>query len=157
MSLCGRSGYGSRRIGSSLVGGLLVGATFAITAAPVAGPSTVHKISANVHKIGARAQDAADPDVEPRVPTDLIDKAREQGAVRVIVQLRVPENAAQPVIEAVKQAVRTEISTTPHRVVRELQGLPLLAIEASADTLRVLRVSPHVLRVQEDTIARPQR
>jgi hypothetical protein len=91
------------------------------------------------------------------VPPELLAKARAGATVRVIVHLRVAPDADPPRIEAVKRAVIAEIAVTRHRVVRELQGLPTLALEASEETLRLLSASSHVLRVQEDVPERPQR
>ena len=91
------------------------------------------------------------------VPPELLAKARERGTVRVIAQLRVPPGADADRIEVVKRAVLTEIATTRHRVVRELRGLPTLALEVSEETLRLLSVSSSILRVQEDMLERPQR
>jgi hypothetical protein len=91
-----------------------------------------------------------------RVAPELLEKARQAGAVRIIVQLQVDRGASGPAIEAVKSALRGELTGTSYRVVRELEGLPLLAIDASYDTLRVLDQSARVLRVEEDQLARPQ-
>jgi hypothetical protein len=91
------------------------------------------------------------------VPPELLARARAGATVRVIVHLRVAPDADPPRIEAVKRAVIAEIAGTRHRVVRELPGLPTFALEASEETLRLLGVSSHVLRVQEDILERPQR
>ena len=91
------------------------------------------------------------------VPSDLFDKASARGSVRVIVQLRVPEGADAAAIEAVKQALLAEIAGTQHQVSRALDPLPALALEASADTLRMLSASRHVERVTEDRLSRPKR
>jgi hypothetical protein len=85
----------------------------------------------------------------PAVSADLLAKARSQGTVLVIVTLRVPAGAPAATIQAAKQAVLTEIASTRHRVVRELAGLPQIALEASDDALRILGASPHVLRIDE--------
>jgi hypothetical protein len=85
----------------------------------------------------------------PAVSADLLAKARSQGTVLVIVTLRVPAGAPSATIQAAKQAVITEIASTRHRVVRELAGLPQIALEASDDTLRILGASPYVLRIDE--------
>ncbi len=90
------------------------------------------------------------------VPADLLQRARRTGEVKVIVQLRVDSGASEQTIEATKAALLTEIANTDHKVVRELRGLPLIALEASYATLVILDSSPSVLRVEEDTLARPQ-
>lgn len=91
------------------------------------------------------------------MPPDLLAKARDRGTVRVIAQLRVAPGADLDQIETVKRAVLAEIAATRHRVVRELRGLPTLGLEASEETLLLLGVSSHVLRLQEDVLDRPQR
>jgi hypothetical protein len=88
------------------------------------------------------------------VTAELLGKAQAQGVVLVIVTLRVPEGSSPSAIAAIKRAVLEEIKPTRHRIVRELAGLPQLALEASDDTLRALGASPHVLRIDE-SIPRP--
>jgi hypothetical protein len=100
--------------------------------------------------VGGAAASAPGAAVSP----ELLAKARERGTVRVIVQLRVP-SGADP--EAVKTAVLGEIAPSRHRVVRELRGLPTLALDASEETLRLLSASSNILHVQEDVLERPQR
>jgi hypothetical protein len=90
------------------------------------------------------------------VPPELIEKATATGAIRVLVQLKVDATDAAS-IETVKQAVLGEVSGTRYRIARQLPGLPAIAIEASADTLRALASSPRVERVTEDLPRRPQR
>jgi hypothetical protein len=90
----------------------------------------------------------------PGVAPDLLDKAQVQGLVLVIVTVRVPEGASPAAIAAAKKAVLAEIASTRHRVVRELAGLPQIALEASAATLRALGASPSVARIDE-SIAQP--
>ena len=85
----------------------------------------------------------------PGVTPELFDKALHQGSVLVIVTLRVPAGAPPATIQAIKQSVIAEIASRRHRVVRELAGLPQIAIEASADTLQTLGASPNVLRIDE--------
>ncbi len=91
------------------------------------------------------------------VSPELIEKATTQGSVRLIVQLKVGEGAGADAIESAKQALLAEIAGTRYRVARSLVGLPALAIEASAETLRALAASPRVERVTEDQPRRPQR
>jgi hypothetical protein len=85
----------------------------------------------------------------PGFTPEMFDKARSQGTVLVIVTLRVPAGAAPATIQAIKQSVLAEIASTRHRIVRELAGLPQIALEASDDTLRTLGASPNVLRIDE--------
>ena len=85
----------------------------------------------------------------PGVTPEMFDKVLRQGTVLVIVTLRVPAGAPPATIQAIKQSVIVEIASTPHRVVREIAGLPQIALEASDDTLRILGASPNVLRIDE--------
>jgi hypothetical protein len=93
----------------------------------------------------------------PSVTSDLWDKAQAQGLVLVVITLRVPEGASPSAIAAVKKAVLAEIASTRHRVVRELAGLPQMALEASADTLRALGASANVARIDESIADPPLR
>jgi len=91
----------------------------------------------------------------PGVSEELVAKARAQGAVQVIVTLRVPADAPAATVETVKRSVLDTIATTRHRIVSPLPNFPQLVLEASEDTLRALGASPHVLRVQEPRLSRP--
>jgi hypothetical protein len=91
-----------------------------------------------------------------RVSADLLQRARRTGEIKVIVQLRVDSGASEQAIEATKVALLAEIANTDYKVVREFRGLPLMALEASYATLTILDSSPRVLRVEEDSLARPQ-
>jgi len=77
-----------------------------------------------------------------------------QGAVLVIVTLRVPAGASRDTVATVKQTLVAEIASTRHRIVRELVGLPQIVLEASDDTLRILGASSNVLRIEE-SVPRP--
>jgi hypothetical protein len=94
---------------------------------------------------------------DPGVTPALLAKARARGAVVVIVTLRVPEGASPVSIAAVKESLLAEISAAPHRVVRELAGLPQIALEVSEDALRLLGASPSVLRIAESIPQPPAR
>jgi hypothetical protein len=91
------------------------------------------------------------------VAPELLDKARTQGSLLVIVTLRAPAGATPGAIEAVKQSLRTDVASTRYRVVRELPGLPQIVLEASEDTLRILNTSATVLRIDESTPEPPTR
>lgn len=91
------------------------------------------------------------------VTPDLLGKAQTRGVVLVIVTLRVPEGASPATIAAVKKSVISEIASTRHRVVRELVGLPAIALEASDEALRALGASPNVLRIDESIPQPPLR
>lgn len=87
----------------------------------------------------------------------LLDKAREQGSVLVVVTLRAPAEADPATIQTVKDAVLAEIAATRHRVVRALGTLPQVVLEASEDTVRALAASPNVIRIDESVPRRPTR
>ena len=91
------------------------------------------------------------------ITPELRAKAQAAGVVLVIVTLRVPEGASPAAIAAIKTSLLAEIASTRHRVVRELGGLPQIALEASDDTLRILGTSPHVLRIDESAPQPPLR
>jgi hypothetical protein len=93
----------------------------------------------------------------PMVAPELLQRAIESGSVRLIVRLKVDEGANAGEIANAKQALLSELTGTRYRVERDLVGLPTLALEASAETLRILAASPRVERVTEDRPRRPQR
>jgi len=95
----------------------------------------------------------------PIVSPELFAKALTEGSVRVIVHLRLPLEAGdvrRRAIDTAQRSVLKEILHTSHRVVRKYETVPLLAVEVSADGLRVLAASPNVVGVQEDALAAPQ-
>jgi hypothetical protein len=87
----------------------------------------------------------------------LLSEARAQGTARSIVEMRVPAGASEADIESVKRRVLAHIAPTKHQVLRELPGFPMLVLEASEATLQKLAASPDVVRVNAETIERPQR
>ncbi len=91
----------------------------------------------------------------PGVSEELLAKARAQGAIQVIVTLRVPADAPAATVETVKRSVLDSIAATRHRVVYPLPNFPQVVLEASDDTLRALGASAHVLRIQEPGLTRP--
>jgi hypothetical protein len=91
------------------------------------------------------------------IPPALLTEARTRGTARSIVEMRVPAGATEADIELVKRRVLAGIAGTRHQVLRDLPGFPMLVLEASEGTLQVLAASPDVLRVNAETIDRPQR
>ena len=88
----------------------------------------------------------------------LLAKARLNGSIRVIVQLRIPvgpEQSLEKRIHAAQQGLLKELAPTAHRVVRSFTSIPAIALEASHDALAVLNLSVHVLRVDEDELSSP--
>ena len=106
--------------------------------------------------LAATAARAASASAEPLVSTDLFEKARASGSVRVIVQIRIAEGVGRVATDSTKHALLAELTGTRYRVVRELPALNAIAIEASPETLRMLGASPRVERVVEDRLLRPQ-
>ena len=91
------------------------------------------------------------------VSPELFDTASARGAVRVLVQLKVVNGADPATIDAAKLALWSDLVGTTYRVVRDLAGFPVVAIEASPETLRALASSTHVEHVAADEIRRPLR
>ena len=103
------------------------------------------------------------------VPAALYARAAAHGAVRVIVRLNapfVPEGqlastahvmGQRQMLAGVQSTVRGHLRGVGHRVVREFNGnLPLMAIEASPDALRMLAsLRGIVADVQEDRLSAP--
>jgi hypothetical protein len=90
------------------------------------------------------------------VSRELFDAAAARGAVRVVVQLKVPEGTDAAAIQAVERALWSDLAGTTYRVVRDLPGLPAVVLDASAETLGALAISRHVSHVSEDRVRRPQ-
>jgi hypothetical protein len=89
---------------------------------------------------------------------ELLRRTRPNGSVRVIVQLRVPpgpDEVREQRIRSAQQALLAELAPVPHKVLRTYTVTPAVALEASHQALQVLRASPHVLRVNEDELAKP--
>jgi len=89
----------------------------------------------------------------------LHDRARQEGQVRVVVQLRlaadaVPEGTLSPPqvaaqrrdIARVQSEVIKRLRRTGHRVVRRYRTMPYLAVEAKADALAELQASSFYVR-----------
>jgi hypothetical protein len=91
------------------------------------------------------------------IAPELVAEARARGRARAIVEMRVPVGATEAVIESVKRRVLFRIAPTPHQVLRDLPGFPLLVLEASEATLDELARSSDVVRVSAESIHRPQR
>lgn len=95
---------------------------------------------------------------ENPVSEDLFVKARHRGMVRVIVQLRIAsgsEETREQRIHSTQQGVLRDLAPVAHRLLRSYTAIPVIAIEASYDALRILDRSIHVLRVDEDGVAAP--
>ena len=92
---------------------------------------------------------AATASGQPVAP-ELLDKARAQGEVRVIVQLRVANPGDPATITAAQDAVLAELGGTRFRLIRRYRTLASLALAVGEDALRVLMASPHVESVGED-------
>ena len=94
----------------------------------------------------------------PSTVDDLIAKAARQGALRVIVELKI-DPPGPPTREAIARAqdrVLQELAGTSHRVLRRFATIPFMGLEVTADALRRLGGSAHVGGVREDMVLRPQ-
>ncbi len=92
------------------------------------------------------------------VSDEILAKARRNGSVRVIVQLRIAagsDDTREQRIDAAQQGLLRELAAVAHRVVRSFTAVPMIALEASSDALHVLNRSSHVLRVDDDGLAAP--
>jgi hypothetical protein len=76
--------------------------------------------------------------------------------VRVIVRLRVTEPPTPAAIQVARDSVLRQIANTPHRVARQFETLPLLALEASPEAIEVLRNLTEVLSIEPDALSAPQ-
>jgi subtilisin len=106
----------------------------------------------------------------PQVSGDLLDVARRNGSVRVIVELKLPST---PIAEGVFQntgavlrqrqriaaaaaELLSRLPTASHRVVHQYQTAPYLALEVNSEALGALdSLNSNVARVIPDTIIRP--
>lgn len=103
-------------------------------------------------------------------------EARQEGSVRVIAQVGVPQVRELSVAAAmeknpglaaaadarlaaaiapVAQAELVKLAGTVHRVIYQYELLPFVALEASERTLEVLEASPKIVGIQRSTLDRP--
>jgi hypothetical protein len=102
---------------------------------------------------------AAGQQSAPFVPSELLARAAAEGMVPVIVRFQLPPGSEEPRRERIaeaRRAVLQAIANTPHQVRRVYEAVPLVALAASAETLRLLASLPDVVAVQEDTLAAPE-
>ncbi len=89
---------------------------------------------------------------------ELLHRTKSKGPVRVIVQFRIspgPDETREQRIQTTLQSLLDDIAHTPHRILRVYTSIPAAALEASHEALQVLSASPHVIRVDEDKLAKP--
>ncbi len=98
------------------------------------------------------------------IPEDLYRQAARKGSVRVIVQLgevALPEGrlksaeavaSQRQAIAARRSRLMTELAATRHRMIREFETIPFVALEVWSDAMSILETSPHVMAVEEDRI-----
>src|SRR5437773_320626 len=101
------------------------------------------------------------------VPTQLHDRARDEGEVRVLVELVLPSAGRTALSTQAQSVYRQELADTatrvlnrltphPHRVVRRYLTAPLIALTVGPTALRELEAAGlPVKRVTEDRIHRP--
>jgi subtilisin family serine protease len=116
-----------------------------------------------------RAASAPRAEKSRTVPTEILDRARTEGEVRVLVELALPSNrrtegALSP---RDRSAYRQEIADTasrllsrlakhPHGVLRRYQTAPMLALRVGPTALQALEASGALVRrVKEDRIHWP--
>jgi subtilisin len=109
--------------------------------------------------IGGRSVDVA---AQAVVPPEITQKVQSEGIARVIVRLGVqtrPEGTfdTPQAVEAQRQAVASaqtfflaDLAGTRHRVTRQFQTIPFVALEVEADGLAALEKSALVIGVAED-------
>jgi subtilisin family serine protease len=118
----------------------------------------------------AGAQESAAPQpAAPLVSPALMQRVQAEGMVRVIVELGglnvVPEGflrdhlavgVQRQDIAAAQQSLRHSLRGLRHRVTRQLETVPLIALEVSPDALRMLEaLRGVVVRVHEDALNEP--
>ncbi len=91
------------------------------------------------------------------VPAELMARAKQDGWVRVIVNLRVPSGSTEAAVRAAREAVVAVLGPASYRIVREYATIPAVALVVSADALNRLARSPHVTSVQADMPLEPKR
>jgi subtilisin len=104
----------------------------------------------------------------PLVPQVLMQRAQRDGEVRVIVRLNTDQTPATSLqsdaarsqhragIRTARDAVRASLRAVPHRVVREFEDIPFVALEVGMDGLQTLEsMSGGVAEVLEDKLHRP--
>ncbi len=97
----------------------------------------------------------------------LLDRAQQEGSVRVIVELRLPSHRAEgslapearrsqrlAIVKAQSDAL-ARLNRRSHRVVHRFQTVPFVALEVGGDALAALAADPSVARVVEDRLVRP--
>jgi subtilisin len=104
-----------------------------------------------------------------RIPRPLADRARVAGSVRVIAGLAAPgadldgpagawgETGRRAHIAAMQASVRARLGAGGwHRVIREYDAIPAIALEVGPDALRMLAAMPDLVeRLEEDRLDRP--
>lgn len=104
---------------------------------------------------------------QAKVSADIIDKARSQGTVRVIVRLNVAVQlegnlpsrqavvAQRQTITTAQSALLTELAGVSHKVTGRVDSIPVLGLEVGLVALAVLERSPRVLSITLDHVAKP--
>lgn len=122
-------------------------------------PEDLQEVAGEAVKYGAK---------QPRakaVAPELVQKLKKTGSARVLVQLTTPHllsglaatsqdrSAQQLAIASAQQRVMTELAGTEHRITRQFETIPFLAMEVSEEALAQLERSQTVLGVEEDKLA----
>mgnify|MGYP000665068807 CR=1 FL=1 len=122
-------------------------------------PEDLQEVAGEAVKYGAK---------QPRakaVAPELVQKLKKTGSARVLVQLTTPHllsglaatsqdrSAQQLAIASAQQRVMTALAGTEHRITRQFETIPFLAMEVSEEALAQLERSQTVLGVEEDKLA----
>ena len=122
-----------------------------------------------------RQQPSAPPEIGAAQTTDqqqtphssqLLEQAEQEGSVRVIAHLSTdfapegrlsrPEVADQRAEIASAQAgLQSDLQGTGYQTLRQYDTIPFIALDVSAQALRVAQRSPHVTDIMEDSLAQP--
>ena len=102
------------------------------------------------------------------VPRSLMQKAQQQGTVRVIVRLNTPQTTESDIesdleiasrrrtIDFARASTRASLSRLPHRVIHEFQDFPFMALSLTPGGLQALEsLRGVVTEVLEDQLNRP--
>ena len=95
------------------------------------------------------------------IAPEIYQKAKAQGSVRVIVELRLAphredsESSRENAIRMVQKALLDELAQVNLRIIRSYSSIPAIVLAASIDALKIIAASRHVTRVTEDSLSIP--
>ena len=95
------------------------------------------------------------------IAPEIYQKAKAQGSVRVIVELRLAphredsESSRENAIRMAQKSLLDELAQVNLRVIRSYSSIPAIVLAASIDALKIIAASRHVTRVTEDSLSNP--